>query len=87
MKRFDSEMGHAPEVDPQDLVDIDPNAVVGSEKQVLDVDPRQVIDFIDQWLAENAVTSDSRVVDFALDIRNMVSAVEVPLRQPVGAGV
>jgi len=32
------------------------------------------VEFIDAWLSENAMWVDSRVVDFALDVRTLLSA-------------
>ena len=44
--------------------------------------------FIDEWLSENAMWVDSRVMDFALDVRMLLSADAAELiedREPVGA--
>ena len=78
MKTFDSDMGRTPEVDPQDLVGID-------REGRIEVGHREVVDFIDEWLAGNAWTIDTRVIDFALDVRNMLSENAAPLPEPVGA--
>lgn len=59
---------------------VDPEPIVGD-------DPRQVVDFIDAWLADNAWTVDSRAIDFALDVRNMLDELEKALPEPVGAAV
>jgi len=50
----------------------------------------QTVAFIDTWLDENAMWIDSRVIDFALDVRTMLSADPLPpteTREPVGAAV
>jgi len=48
----------------------------------------QTVAFIDTWLNENAMWIDSRVVDFALDVRTLLST-DSPtpneVREPVGA--
>jgi len=48
----------------------------------------QPVEFIDAWLNENAAWVDSRVVDFALDLRTLLST-DSPVpsheRRPVGA--
>jgi len=48
----------------------------------------QTVAFIDTWLDENAMWIDSRVIDFALDVRTLLST-EFPMptetREPVGA--
>ncbi len=80
MKTFDSDVGHRPEVDPQSIVADDERPITGTNEQ-------QILDFIDAWLADNAWTADSRVIDFALDIRNMLAEIEESLPEPVGAGV
>lgn len=72
MKTFSSDMGEPSGVDPE--------PIVGD-------DPRQVVDFIDAWLADNAWTVDSRAIDFALDVRNMLDELEKALPEPVGAAV
>lgn len=72
MKTFDSDDGHVPDLDSP------PIGRSGEES---------VVDFIDAWLTENAWTIDSRVVDFALDVRNMLAEVEASAPEPVGAGV
>jgi hypothetical protein len=43
--------------------------------------------FIDEWLSENAMWVDSRVMDFALDLRMLLSSTTAELdeREPVGA--
>jgi len=46
------------------------------------------VEFIDAWLRENARWIDSRVVDFALDVRTLLSsdaAAPEQEREPVGA--
>ena len=60
--------------------EMDPETITGA-------DQRQVVDFIDAWLADNAWTVDSRAIDFALDVRSMLAALEQALPEPVGAGV
>jgi len=48
----------------------------------------QPVEFIDAWLNENAMWVDSRVVDFALDVRMLLAAEDaLPSddREPVGA--
>ena len=48
----------------------------------------QTVAFIDTWLDKNAMWIDSRVIDFALDVRTMVSTDSLAsseLREPVGA--
>jgi hypothetical protein len=48
----------------------------------------QTVAFIDTWLDENAMWVDARVMDFALDVRTLLST-ESPTatetREPVGA--
>jgi hypothetical protein len=48
----------------------------------------QTVAFIDAWLSENAMWIDSRVMDFALDLRTILST-DLPapneIREPVGA--
>ncbi len=48
----------------------------------------QTVAFIDTWLDDNAMWVDSRVVDFALDVRTLLLT-DVPIpnvdREPVGA--
>lgn len=44
--------------------------------------------FIDEWLSENAMWVDSRVMDFALDVRTLLSTDAAELiedLEPVGA--
>ncbi len=48
----------------------------------------QTVAFIDTWLDENAMWIDSRVIDFALDVRTLLShdsALPTETREPVGA--
>ncbi len=48
----------------------------------------RTVEFIDAWLNENAMWIDSRVVDFALDVRTLLvtePAAPEPEREPVGA--
>lgn len=48
----------------------------------------QTVEFIDAWLSDNAIWIDSRVVDFALDVRTLLSsdaAAPEQEREPVGA--
>ena len=48
----------------------------------------QTVAFIDTWLDENAMWVDSRVFDFALDVRTLLSddsAFPTETREPVGA--
>jgi len=48
----------------------------------------QTVAFIDTWLDENAMWIDSRVIDFALDLRTLMSddfATPPETREPVGA--
>ena len=48
----------------------------------------QTVAFIDTWLDENAMWVDSRVVDFALDVRTLLSTdspAPTEAREPVGA--
>lgn len=48
----------------------------------------QTVEFIDSWLSENAMWVDSRVMDFALDVRTLLSSDELSEAddlQPVGA--
>ena len=40
------------------------------------MDTQHIIDFIDHWLDENGWRTDSRVADFALDVRLMLEALE-----------
>lgn len=72
MKTFDSDTGNVPEIGAQSI---------GESNE------QSVVDFIDAWLSENAWTIDSRVIDFALDVRNMLAEIEAPVPEPVGAGV
>ena len=48
----------------------------------------QTVAFIDTWLDENAMWVDTRVMDFALDVRTLLST-DSPapneIREPVGA--
>ena len=48
----------------------------------------QTVAFIDTWLDKNAMWIDSRVIDFALDVRTQLST-DAPTapetREPVGA--
>ncbi|MEN8233711.1 MAG: hypothetical protein ABFR89_02165 [Actinomycetota bacterium] len=46
------------------------------------------VEFIDSWLNENAMWVDSRVMDFALDVRTLLSTdshVVIEELEPVGA--
>ncbi|MEA3510648.1 MAG: hypothetical protein U9R51_04355 [Actinomycetota bacterium] len=46
----------------------------------------QTVAFIDTWLDENAMWIDSRVIDFALDVRTLLdSPTSTETREPVGA--
>ena len=48
----------------------------------------QTVEFIDTWLDENAMWIDSRVIDFALDVRTLLSSdspTSTETREPVGA--
>ena len=48
----------------------------------------QTVEFIDSWLSENAMWVDSRVMDFALDVRTLLSTdamSEAEDREPIGA--
>jgi hypothetical protein len=48
----------------------------------------ETVAFIDMWLSENAMWVDSRVMDFALDIRTLLSpesSTSNETREPVGA--
>lgn len=38
------------------------------------MDPQHLIDFIDDWLDENAWRTDSRIQDFVLDLRLLITA-------------
>jgi hypothetical protein len=40
------------------------------------MDKQHIIDFIDDWLDENAWRADSRVQDFVLDLRLMLTVEE-----------
>ncbi len=47
----------------------------------------RTVEFIDAWLNENAMWIDSRVMDFALDVRTLLvtePATHGPEREPVG---
>jgi len=72
VKTFDSDTGDVPEI---------------GTRPIGESDEQSVVDFIDAWLTENAWTIDSRVIDFALDLRNMLAEVEASVPEPVGAGV
>lgn len=72
MKTFSNDMGEPSGVEPE--------PIVGADR-------RQVVDFIDAWLADSAWTVDSRAIDFALDVRNMLIELENALPEPVGAAV
>jgi hypothetical protein len=37
----------------------------------------QTVEFIDSWLSENAMWVDTRVMDFALDVRTLLSSDEL----------
>ncbi|MGB9359045.1 MAG: hypothetical protein WCC01_10860 [Acidimicrobiia bacterium] len=46
------------------------------------------MEFIDSWLSENAMWVDTRVMDFALDVRTLLSSDELSENedlQPIGA--
>lgn len=48
----------------------------------------QTVEFIDSWLSENAMWVDTRVMDFALDVRTLLSSDELSESdnfQPIGA--
>ena len=48
----------------------------------------QTVEFIDSWLNENAMWVDTRVMDFALDVRTLLSSDELAENedlQPIGA--
>lgn len=48
----------------------------------------QTLAFIDAWLDENAMWVDTRVMDFALDVRTLLSSDSADARterEPVGA--
>ena len=48
----------------------------------------QTVAFIDTWLDDNAMWVDSRVMDFALDVRTLLSTdalASSEAREPVGA--
>ncbi len=48
----------------------------------------QTVAFIDTWLDDNAMWVDSRVMDFALDVRTLLSdesPTPTETREPVGA--
>lgn len=48
----------------------------------------QTVEFIDAWLNENATWVDTRVMDFALDVRTLLatnSNSETKDREPIGA--
>lgn len=48
----------------------------------------QTVEFIDTWLGDNATWVDSRVLDFALDVRTLLAtdpAAPDEAREPVGA--
>ena len=48
----------------------------------------QTVEFIDSWLSENAMWVDTRVMDFALDVRTLLSSDELSENddlQPIGA--
>ncbi len=48
----------------------------------------QTVAFIDTWLDDNATWVDSRVVDFALDVRTLLATDTLTpneTREPVGA--
>lgn len=48
----------------------------------------QTVEFIDAWLDQNALWVDSRVMDFALDVRTLLSSdnpSEFEEREPITA--
>ena len=48
----------------------------------------QTVEFIDSWLDQNAMWVDARVMDFALDVRTLLSSDELSENedlQPIGA--
>ncbi len=48
----------------------------------------ETVEFIDSWLGENAMWVDSRVMDFALDVRTLLSSAtpsELDDLEPAGA--
>jgi hypothetical protein len=48
----------------------------------------QTVEFIDSWLNENAMWVDTRVMDFALDVRTLLSTDSMSDhedREPIGA--
>ena len=48
----------------------------------------QTVEFIDSWLNENAMWVDTRVMDFALDVRTLLSSDELSENEdllPIGA--
>jgi hypothetical protein len=48
----------------------------------------ETVEFIDSWLGENATWVDSRVMDFALDVRTLLSSatpLELDDLEPAGA--
>jgi hypothetical protein len=48
----------------------------------------ETVEFIDSWLGDNAMWVDSRVMDFALDVRTLLSSAapsELDDLEPAGA--
>ena len=48
----------------------------------------QTVEFIDSWLNENSMWVDTRVMDFALDVRTLLSSDQLAENedlQPIGA--
>ncbi len=48
----------------------------------------KTVEFIDSWLNENATWVDTRVMDFALDVRTLLSTdfmSDTKDREPIGA--
>lgn len=52
-------------------------------------DTPALVEFIDTWLETNSFVVDSRTIDFALDLRNLLTDTDdaVSEREPVPAGV
>jgi len=59
-----------------------------AERPTESIDTLQTVAFIDTWLDENATWVDARVLDFALDIRTLLSTDSLTpneTRESVGA--
>ena len=59
-----------------------------AERPTESIDTLQTVAFIDTWLDENAMWVDARVMDFALDIRTLLSSDSLTpneTRESVGA--